>query len=332
MIFPYLNGFLSFKKIPMTWVLVWLNVFMFVMTHREIVTYKIQLHQNYSNEYFVKTNGKIFAHFISENKKQYSGILVTMAEKAMAGDLEKLYRLSNLGFRDDLFFKNAPLISDFSDKVALVWWQGEMKKLKMMQKTNPTYTMGVSSFDAGVERWFSYQFIHSGFMHILGNMFFLILFGGLLEPIIGGLALLVVYLGAGVLAAGTFVLVSGVNLAPLVGASGAVSGIMAFLFILFGSRPVRYLWFVGFSRGNFGYVYLPAWISFIMWVVMDLGGFISEINLVSGVAYTAHLGGEATGLILAFIVILIRTIQKKEIIGEDDSLPKSIIGKKIDIA
>jgi membrane associated rhomboid family serine protease len=130
-------------------------------------------------------------------------------------------------------------------------------------------------------------------------MLFLLLFGSMLEPLIGGLALLLVYLGSGMTAAGSFLLVSGESLVPLVGASGAVSGVMALFCFTHWSVPVRYVYFLLIpKKGYAGYVFLPAWVILFLWLISDLAGYIASVNLLGGVAHIAHLAGEATGLLV----------------------------------
>ena len=107
----------------------------------------------------------------------------------------------------------------------------------------------------------------------------------------------------GYIAALFFALFSILNMAPLVGASGSLSGIMAFYCLKNIKTPIRYFWIVGFNKGYSGIVYLPAWIAFVMWFVADLAGYFGSIEVVSGVAFLAHLGGEAAGAACAFAII-----------------------------
>ncbi|MCB0343382.1 MAG: rhomboid family intramembrane serine protease, partial [Bdellovibrionales bacterium] len=135
---------------------------------------------------------------------------------------------------------------------------------------------------------------------------FLFIFGCYLETILGGLAVLVIYLGSGMVAAGTFLLINGASSAPLIGASGAVSGLMALFCFLHWRIPVRcFYWLFIPVKGYSGFVYVPAWIIFFLWSASDLGGYLGSLAEFGGIAYTAHLGGEAAGLITGVVLFVL---------------------------
>jgi membrane associated rhomboid family serine protease len=140
-------------------------------------------------------------------------------------------------------------------------------------------------------------------------MLFLLIFGAALELQIGGLAVLVVFLMSGAFAAGVFALMTGVTSSPLVGASGAVSGIMALYCIMNWGRPERYFYWLFLPfRGFMGFVFLPAWVGLLMWALNDMAGYLSTVNELGGVAHTAHLGGELAGAMTALVLYVLRKI------------------------
>ncbi len=142
------------------------------------------------------------------------------------------------------------------------------------------------------------MFIHSGYLHLIGNMLFLFVFGPNVEARFGRLKYLASYLAFGLAGSAAMLVTSSVagppNIyIPEIGASGAISGVLAaYLVLLPNSRvlsaigyfimPVRAVWFIG------------AW--FVLQVLYQLGG----IN--TGVAYAAHIGGFILGLGLAALV------------------------------
>jgi membrane associated rhomboid family serine protease len=135
-------------------------------------------------------------------------------------------------------------------------------------------------------------FLHGGFMHLAGNMLFLGVFGDNVECRIGKGRYLLLYLGSGVLGslahiAGT--LFAGADLrVPLIGASGAISGILGAYLVLFPGNRVTVLLF------NFIPTALSAWFVIGFWFVMQLGGGLAGWTS-GGVAYLAHVGGFAVG-------------------------------------
>lgn len=136
------------------------------------------------------------------------------------------------------------------------------------------------------------MFMHGGFMHLAGNMLFLAVFGDNVECRIGRPRYLALYLASGVL--GALAHVAAVAFAgtdpwtPLVGASGAISGILGAYLVLFPGNRVTVLLF------NFFPTALSAWMVIGFWFVMQVGGGLFGWSS-SGVAYLVHLGGFAVG-------------------------------------
>ena len=131
------------------------------------------------------------------------------------------------------------------------------------------------------------MFLHGGWLHLLGNMLFLWIFGNNIEDKLGPVRFLVFYLVAGLVATGAQVLFDAHSVVPLVGASGAIAGVMGAYLIWFPSAPILTLVFIVL-------VEIPASVWLVIWFVMQF--FTSPT---SGVAYMAHIGGFVFGLIIA---------------------------------
>jgi membrane associated rhomboid family serine protease len=144
---------------------------------------------------------------------------------------------------------------------------------------------------------FSSMFLHAGWAHILGNMLFLYVFGIHVERSMGGFRYLVFYLVCG-LGANAFEIASslGSNL-PGLGASGAISGVLAAYLLLYPGSHVRTLIGFGFF---FWPARFPAWVFIGVWFLIQLIYGLASISAVNagGVAYSAHVGGFITGLLL----------------------------------
>jgi len=144
---------------------------------------------------------------------------------------------------------------------------------------------------------FTSMFLHGGWAHILGNMLFLFVFGIHVERSMGGVRYLVFYLVCGLGADALEILTSlGSNL-PGLGASGAISGVLAGYLLLYPSSHVRTLIPLGFF---FWTARIPAWVFIGLWFLYQLVSGIASISSteVGGVAYSAHVGGFITGLAL----------------------------------
>ncbi len=307
MIFPFLSGIVNFKKAPVAWTLFALNLIVFLMSYTPEMISQYRLEDKLKDKFFMNSQGRLYAQFINDNSQFYSPLIRQMARKVQDGDTEKLEMLSSLALRNEKFVAEGPATEFKGDQVAIERWKRTIASVNHLKSKHPSYLLGLSSEDVSTWKWFSYIFIHSGLLHFLGNMLFFLIFACFLEPIIGGLALLVLFLSSGAFAAGFYLMISGASAAPLVGASGAVSGMMAFFCFLYWTKPVRYVYWLFLPfRGFSGFVYLPGWIIFAMWIFADLAGFFSTIEDFGGVAYTAHLGGELVGLTAGLVLSLIR--------------------------
>jgi membrane associated rhomboid family serine protease len=145
---------------------------------------------------------------------------------------------------------------------------------------------------------FTSMFMHGGFMHLFGNMLFLWIFGDNLEHAMGSIKFLFFYLLCGTVAAAAQIaatVASGANdFIPMLGASGAISGVLGGYLVLFPTRRVNVLLWYFITA-------VPAWVALGMWFVFQLvsglGVFGSDTQ-VGGVAYAAHIGGFVAGLLL----------------------------------
>src|SRR3989441_505976 len=141
------------------------------------------------------------------------------------------------------------------------------------------------------------MFMHSGWLHILGNMWFLWVFGNNIEDSMGHARFVVFYLICGVAAAAAQVFIQPHSVAPMVGASGAISGVMGAYILLYPRVRVHTLLTLGFFITT---VVLPAYVMLGYWFVLQLlmGALGSLSPTEGGVAVWAHVGGFLCGLLL----------------------------------
>jgi len=142
-------------------------------------------------------------------------------------------------------------------------------------------------------------FLHGGFMHLAGNMLFLWIYGDNVEHRLGPARYLVAYLGTGILATLSHAVLDFGSVIPMVGASGAISGVLGFYFIWFPRNRVR-LWIMLFPF-FMHVIYAPARLVLGMYLVIDnLLPFLATRGAGGGgVAYGAHIGGFIAGLAYA---------------------------------
>ena len=162
------------------------------------------------------------------------------------------------------------------------------------------FTRRVSSGDLGVATFVplvSHMFLHGGWLHVLGNMLYLWIFGDNVEDRFGSAPYLVFYLLCGIVAAIGQGLVSP---SPMVGASGAIAGVLAAYLVMYPTARVSTLVFLGFF---ITIVELPALIVIGMFIVLQVIEGVAELRLAGHaatqqVAYFAHIFGFVAGLVL----------------------------------
>ncbi|MBL4926625.1 rhomboid family intramembrane serine protease [Fuscibacter oryzae] len=148
----------------------------------------------------------------------------------------------------------------------------------------------------GYETILTSMFLHGGWMHLLGNMWFLWLFGDNLEDEMGHGRFVLFYLAGGLAAAALQVAADPASAMPMVGASGAIAGVMGGYLLLFPKARVDVLFiFVIFFR----VFAIPAWIVLGVWFGIQVFSGVSVPSDGGGVAYWAHAGGFVGGLLLA---------------------------------
>ena len=139
------------------------------------------------------------------------------------------------------------------------------------------------------------MFLHGGLLHLLGNMWFLWIFGNNIEEAYGRIGYAAMYLLAGLVATAGFVLTNANETVPLVGASGAISGVMGAYLILYPTVRVHTLIFLGFFVTT---VALPAWVMLVYWILLQFIGSALAPGSGGGTAFLAHLGGFVAGMVL----------------------------------
>ncbi|MEJ7700024.1 MAG: rhomboid family intramembrane serine protease [Pyrinomonadaceae bacterium] len=139
--------------------------------------------------------------------------------------------------------------------------------------------------------FFSSMFMHGGFMHLFGNVLFLWVFGDNLENRLGHIRYAAFYLVCGFAAALAQILMDTGSIIPMLGASGAISGVLGGYLLLYPKRRVRAIVFNFLTE-------VPAYVALGLWIAFQIiQGYLSPAGT-GGVAYAAHIGGFIAGLVL----------------------------------
>ena len=144
------------------------------------------------------------------------------------------------------------------------------------------------------------QFLHGGFFHIISNMWFLWVFGDNVEEKIGRIKYLGLYLIAGVVGALLQYLLNPESSIPMLGASGAVSGVLGAYFVLFKHHSIKSIVILFFTITT---INIPAGIYIFYWFILQLFQGVASLSSLSvetgGVAFFAHVGGFGVGYLIA---------------------------------
>ena len=148
-----------------------------------------------------------------------------------------------------------------------------------------------------VENLFTSMFLHGSWMHLIGNMWFLWLFGNNIEDSMTRPRFIAFYLLCGLAAAVAQIVTDPSSRIPMVGASGAISGVMGAYLVLYPRVRVFTLVPLGFFITS---IALPAWAMLVYWTFLQVAGGLTSIvgGEGGGVAFWAHIGGFVAGLVL----------------------------------
>ena len=162
----------------------------------------------------------------------------------------------------------------------------------------------VNHFSTPLPVYFNFlssMFMHGDIMHIFGNMLFLWIFGDNLENLLGHIRYAAFFIVCGIAAAAAQILTDSGSVIPMLGASGAISGVLGGYVLLFPKRTVRALIF------NF-LTTVPAFVAIGIWIVYQLiVGYLTP-STGGGVAYAAHIGGFIAGVALIKVFALGRQL------------------------
>jgi membrane associated rhomboid family serine protease len=214
-----------------------------------------------------------------------------------------------LPIRDDQPRYSTPFVTRFlivlNLAIFLLEYALEPQSLKLLVHQFGVVPYHLAAFLGGSSRYsllavvlpfFTSMFLHVSWMHVIGNMWFLYIFGDNVEDYLGHFKYLFFYLLTGLIAMLTQVAVNLHSTVPALGASGAIAGVLGAYFILYPRARVL-TWFFVFV------IWVPAWIILGYWFVLNfLSGTATALAVqgqnMGGVAFWAHVGGFVSGALL----------------------------------
>jgi membrane associated rhomboid family serine protease len=306
MILPFFHGIPSFRAL-ITWCLFFTNIVFYFSYSPQQKKFEDSLTKIYNDTYYIQAQGQLFAQIIDSYPQESTDLLNSISYKARLGSYESQITLGQLAFRSS-FFKKYSLTQKFNgDEIQYTYWKELYEKMMKDQKEDPTYIMGLTKGNSSIFNMISYQFAHGGILHLISNLWFLLIFGSFIERMWGSLYFIGFYLASGIIAAQVFVFLSGASEAPLIGASGSISGLMGLVLALFWNKKINCFYWVLPKIGYHGFKKFPAWVVFVVWLSSDLAGYLGTMDEFGGVAHAAHLGGFGFGALLGALLRFIQS-------------------------
>lgn len=207
--------------------------------------------------------------------------------------------LASLMLSDQAFYRylqdNRDLVMNSRERSL---WQPEREQIQEQYISRlSAYEAGLMPSDLNFYSLITYQFLHGGWDHLIGNMVFLFLLGFTVEKALGPGRYLLAYLLCGVVAGLTHAAFHWGEATTLVGASGSIAGLMGMYVAFFGLKKIRFFYYLGVYFNYFrapALVILPIWVGKEMYHHWASGG--------DGIAYLAHAGGLVAGAALILLL------------------------------
>jgi membrane associated rhomboid family serine protease len=218
-------------------------------------------------------------------------------------EMQKFYRVDDKSTFMDIMKETKSRLSEETINKEQAELENLGKEVIELINENPAWRFGYKPGDPHFFSLFTNLFMHAGFMHLFGNMLFLYLAGASIEDLWGRPLFVAFYLICGIAATLTHGLIYSASSIPLIGASGAIAGLMgAFLYRLYKTK-IRFFYFfwVFITRPFMGTFNAPAYIMLPLWLLSQFF-YASFTNEAGGVAFWAHIGGFVFGFGFAVVM------------------------------
>ena len=301
MIIPYPQDIRKWQNYPLTWTLGLLNVFIFILIFSG--TTDTFTGQKLLQAESLRVTGRLYYQYLNdpEQKSLKESAPTWIQETQLAND-EQMEVLGVYALRDKLFLSVAEQRSFQGDAIRIEAWREDLVSFKKYYFSQILFLFGLSSVEQSPLAWITYQFSHSGWMHLLSNLIFLLVMGAAVEALAGSLALISVYMVGGIFGGWAFLFMNSHGAVPMVGASAAVSALLAFYAVAERRSRVRYIYFVSPLPHQNGYIYLPTLLIVPLFLAVDFASLMATpAGMGSGVAYAAHIGGTIAGMTMGLL-------------------------------
>lgn len=302
MIIPCPVDFWNFAKYPLTWTILLTNILMFAiffLDGKDSTQWT-----TFFSEQNLTITGHVYSQYLTDLTEDKKILLPSWVSSLKVESTDHYQTLGSWALRDYAFLKQAEKIEVVGDTVATNHWRQGIKEFRDSYFDQLVFKLGLSQVNKKSLSWITYQFSHSGFLHLISNMIYFAIIGAAVEAMVGSMGLILLYLLGGVFAGAFFLMIkSHGGAVPVVGASGSISALISFYVIFEQRTRIRYAYFVSLLPKHHGYIYLPTLWMFPLFIIADFAHHFSSVEgLGAGVAYSAHIGGTLFGVASALIL------------------------------
>ncbi|MFZ3231563.1 MAG: rhomboid family intramembrane serine protease [Pseudobdellovibrio sp.] len=239
-------------------------------------------------------------------------------------------QIGSQAIQDHRFWARINTFPFSGDRVQIESMKNLVTKVKNEYFNSVQYQYGLSPTQTSPWAWVTYQFTHYSFFHLFGNLIFIFFIISFLEKSISAFWIGAVYILGGISGGVGFLLFSGLNNdgnLSMIGASGSLCALMAFLVIVKKNETMPWIYFFAPVPKGYGEIYLPVFLIFPIYLIADFTAVLFEPSGVSSsVAHSAHIGGTIMGLLLGGYYLVQRFLGSKTtshgVLGDDDGLDK----------
>ncbi len=302
MIIPLPVDFWNYAKYPLTWAIIITNLLIYVLF---FVDGKDSINWvTFLSDQNMTITGRVYAQYLKELPDDQRALLPAWVNTIKIENSEHYQTFGSWALRDYAFINQAEKIEVIGDAVALAHWREGIRDFRNSYFDQLVFRLGLSEVNKNSFSWITYQFSHSGFLHLLSNMIYFLIIGAAVESMIGSMGLILLYLAGGIFAGIFFLSIkSHGGAVPVVGASGSISALISFYVVFEQRTRIRYAYFVSLLPKHHGYIYLPTLWMFPLFIISDFAHHLSSVEgLGAGVAYTAHMGGTMFGVFMALVL------------------------------
>lgn len=291
--------------------LVFINVMVFFLYQSGDTPKIIEAISSYQAQGFIEDEWPIFEDYLEE---QGDKLLPGYRRDHAKGEDD--YIIADLLMREDFYRYLQSNVRNYLTPDRYEAWATERARLHSLVQSVSYIANGLQANKLSISSFFTHQFLHGDIMHLLGNMFFLIVCGFAVEAAIGHWRFLLFYLLSGVGAGFAQVATDWHSSQPLVGASGAISGVMAMYLTVFRFKKIEFFYWFFFLVGYFR---APALLILPFYIGKEI--YLYQTDTDSNVAFMAHAGGFVTGAVLIGVAWLMnRSLFNDDYINNDQGI------------